>query len=61
MTAEQIADLKEEWSIYSNSQKLNIVDEYVRSAEDDCIFEGIYDFLIEKLNLRNSWKIRGLA
>jgi hypothetical protein len=59
LTPEQIEDLREEWSIYSPMQKEVIVDEYLALEGKNML--GFSDFLVEKLNLKNSWKNRCLA
>lgn len=61
MTREQREDLLIEWELTSSKVKMTIEKEYVRRYGDVLSDKDWQEYLIEALNLRQSWQGRGLA
>ena len=59
MTAEQLEDLFEEWSIHSSYQQKNIISEFLGIAKDGN--GDLLEFLKDKLEIEGYWKKVGLA
>ena len=61
MTKAQQKDLFTEWALYDPAVQQLMIDDYLRVSEGNCSKERFLDFLEDKLQIEEYWKMVGLA